>query len=64
VADFHRRVTPHAGRTPIIDEEIVNIVKEIFEAVSSLDILEDIFTDLKANSILEFKLELSDYARE
>jgi hypothetical protein len=56
---------------PIIDEEIVNIVKEIFEAVSSLDILEDIFTDLterlvtdlKANSILDFNLELSDDQR-
>jgi hypothetical protein len=57
---------------PIIDGEIVNIVKEIFEAVSSLDILEDIFTDLterlvtdlKANSILEFNLELSEDQRK
>jgi hypothetical protein len=57
---------------PIIDEEIVNIVKEIFEAVSSLDILEDIFTDLterlvtdlKANSILDFNLELSEDQRK
>jgi hypothetical protein len=57
---------------PIIDEEIVNIVKEIFEAVSSLDILEDIFTDLterlvtdlKANSILDLNLELSEDQRK
>jgi hypothetical protein len=57
---------------PIIDEEIVNIVKEIFEAVSSLDILEDIFadlterlvTDLKANSLLDFNLELSEDQRK
>jgi hypothetical protein len=57
---------------PIIDEEIVNIVKEIFEAVSSLNILEDVFadlaerliTDLQANSILEFNLELSEDQRK
>ena len=57
---------------PIIDEEIVNIVKEIFEAVSGLNILEDVctdlaerlVTDLKANSILEFNLELSEDQRK
>jgi hypothetical protein len=57
---------------PIIDGEIVNIVKEIFEAVSSLDLLGDIFedlaerlvTDLKANSIMEFNLELSEDQRK
>jgi hypothetical protein len=57
---------------PIIDEEIVNTVKEIFEAVSSLTILEDIFTDLterlvtdlKANSLLDFNLELSEDQRK
>jgi hypothetical protein len=56
----------------IIDEEIVNTVKEIFEAVSSLDILADIFTDLaerlvtdlKANSLLDFNLELSEDQRK
>jgi hypothetical protein len=57
---------------PIIDEEIVNTVKEIFEAVSGLNILDDIFTDLterlvtdlKANSILDFNLELSEDQRK
>jgi hypothetical protein len=57
---------------PIIDKEIVATVKEIFEAVSGLDILNDIFTDLterlvtdlKANSILEFNLELSEDQRK
>jgi hypothetical protein len=57
---------------PIIDEEIVNTVKEIFEAVSGLNILDDIFTDLterlvtdlRANSILDFNLELSEDQRK
>lgn len=57
---------------PIIDEEIVNTVKEIFEAVSELNILKDVFsdlaerlvTDLKANSIMEFNLELSEDQRK
>jgi hypothetical protein len=56
----------------IIDEEIVSTVKEIFEAVSSLNILKDVFTDLterlvtdlKANSILEFNLDLSEDQRK
>jgi hypothetical protein len=57
---------------PIIDAEIVNIVKEIFEAVFSLNMLEDVFTDLaerlvtdlRANSILEFNLELTEDQRK
>jgi hypothetical protein len=57
---------------PVIDDEIVNIVNEIFEAVSSLNIMEDVFadlaerlvTDLRANSILDFNLELTEDQRK
>jgi hypothetical protein len=71
-AAIQNEITAIEDVRPIIDEEIVNIVKEIFEAVSSLDILEDIFTDLaerlitdlRANSILEFNLELSEDQRK
>jgi hypothetical protein len=56
---------------PIVDEAIVNIVNEIFESVFGLNDMEAVFgdlterlvTDLKANSIMEFKLELSDDQR-
>jgi hypothetical protein len=72
ISAVQNEVTVIEDVRPIIDEEIVNIVKEIFEAVSDLDILEDIFadlterlvTDLKANSLLDFNLELSEDQRK
>ena len=53
---------------PVIDEQIVDTVHEIFEAVVNLNPLDDLFMDLanrliedlKANSLLEFNLELTD----
>ena len=53
---------------PAIDERIVEIVHDIFDAVIKLNPLQDIFEnladllidDLKANSLLEFNLELTD----
>jgi len=53
---------------PVIDEQIVDTVHEIFEAVIKVKGLDDLFMDLanrliedlKANSLLEFNLELTD----
>jgi hypothetical protein len=53
---------------PIIDEQIVETVHGIFESVLELNPLEDLFMDLanrliddlRANSLLEFNLELTD----
>jgi hypothetical protein len=57
---------------PVIDEKIVDIVQEIFEAVVQLNTLDSIFEDLanrliddlKANSLLEYNLELTDDQKE
>jgi hypothetical protein len=53
---------------PIIDQQIVNTVHGIFESVIKLNALDDLFADLanrladdlKANSFMEFNIELSD----
>jgi hypothetical protein len=53
---------------PVVDQVVVDTVHEIFEAVIRLNSLGDIFedlaeriiNDLKANSLLEYSLELSD----
>jgi len=53
---------------PVIDEKIVDTVHEIFEAVIGLNALDNLFMDLanrliddlKANSLMEFNLELTD----
>jgi hypothetical protein len=53
---------------PVVDDVIVDTVHDIFKAVIELNALDDIFTDLssrliddlKANSILEYNLELTD----
>jgi len=53
---------------PVIDEQIVETVHGIFESVLELNPLEDLFMDLanrliedlRANSLLEFNLELTD----
>jgi len=53
---------------PVIDEKIIETVYLIFESVMELNPLDDIFEDLsdkladdlKANSLLEYNLELSD----
>jgi hypothetical protein len=68
----HNEATVIEDVRPIIDGEIVNTVKEIFEAVFSLNMLDDVFsdlaerlaTDLKANSILDFNLELTEDQRK
>lgn len=57
---------------PVIDEKIVDTVYEIFQSVSELDILSDVFDDLagrliddlKANSLLEYNLELTEDQKE
>jgi hypothetical protein len=57
---------------PVIDEDIVNTVHEIFEEVIKLNALQDCFEDLanlliedlKANSLLEYDLELKDEQKE
>ena len=57
---------------PVIDEKIVDTVHEIFEAVNGLNPLTDLFEDLanrliddlKANSLLEYNLELTDDQKE
>jgi len=53
---------------PVIDEQIVETVHDIFQSVIGLNPLEDLFMDLanrliedlKANSLLDFNLELTD----
>ena len=53
---------------PVIDEQIVETVHNIFESVIGLNPLDDLFMDLanrliedlKANSLLDFNLELTD----
>lgn len=53
---------------PVIDEKIVDTVHEIFDAVIKVNALDDLFhdltnklaDDLKANSLLEYDLELSN----
>jgi hypothetical protein len=53
---------------PVIDEKIVDTVHDIFESIMKLNPLYDLFedlanrltTDLKANSLLEFNLELTE----
>jgi hypothetical protein len=53
---------------PVIDDQIVETVHDIFESVIELNPLEDLFMDLanrliddlRANSLLEFNLELTD----
>jgi hypothetical protein len=57
---------------PVIDDIIVETVHSIFEAVTEHDPLDDLFDDLsnrliedlKANSILEYNLELTDDQKE
>ena len=53
---------------PVIDERIVDTVHDIFSSVIGLNPLDDLFMDLanrlvedlKANSLLDFNLELTD----
>jgi hypothetical protein len=57
---------------PVIDENIVNTVHEIFEEVTKLNALQDCFEDLAnlliedlaANSLLDYNLELKDEQKE
>jgi len=57
---------------PVIDEKIVDIVHEIFEEVIGLNAMSDCFEDLanrliedlRVNSFMELKLELSDDQKE
>jgi len=57
---------------PVIDEQIVDTVHDIFEAIVDLNPLHDIFEDLanrliddlKANSLMEYNLELKDEQKD